>query len=240
VVLCGTFHRDLEGLAHDYHALTSIGCDVLSPRDINFVAEVDGFALAAHEVDDEPRAVEQRHLEALQQADFVWLHAPEGYVGASATLELGVAYAYGIQVFARERPGDPMLGTFVQVVDDVHTASQVVAESGLMVPARPLDALQTYYDRIAHERGYASESLQDSMLLLTEEVGELARAVRKRVGLARSSSNAAGDLEAELADVQLYLLHLANLCEVSLANAVLEKERLNAGRFEARQRIQAA
>ena len=37
----------------------------------------------------------------------------------------------------------------------------------------------------------------------------------------------------ELADVQLYLLHLANVMGLDLANAVTDKERKNAERFAA-------
>ena len=68
------------------------------------------------------------------------------------------------------------------------------------------------------------------MLLLTEEVGELARAIRKRVGLARSGGSAS-DPAAELADVQLYVLHLANVIGVDLADAVAAKEQVNHARY---------
>lgn len=57
VVVCGTFHRATEALCRDFEALKE-GCEVLSPATVDFVAEVDGFVLAAHELDREPREVE--------------------------------------------------------------------------------------------------------------------------------------------------------------------------------------
>jgi NTP pyrophosphatase (non-canonical NTP hydrolase) len=216
-------------LRRDFQALAA-GCHVLSPVTVDFVAEVDGFVLARHELDREPRDVEQGHLEALQQADFVWLHAPDGYVGPSAALELGVAHALGIPVFARSPPADSTLRNFVEVVVGVDDAASRAAAHGTHTPARPLDVLQDYYGRIAARRGYDRESAQDAMLLLTEEVGELARAIRERVGLQRSGGYLHEDAAAELADIQLYLLHLANILDVRLAGAVRDKERANAER----------
>jgi hypothetical protein len=45
VVVCGTFRRAHEQLARDFAALLALGCDVLSPTDIEFVA--GGHDLAA-------------------------------------------------------------------------------------------------------------------------------------------------------------------------------------------------
>ncbi len=233
VVVCGTFRRATDTLRQDFRALQLAGCDVLSPTTVDFVAEADGFVLAEHELGQEPRDVERGHLKALQQADFTWLHAPDGYVGTSAALELGVAHALGIPVFAQHRPADSVLRDFVEVVEHVEEAINKAVSRGTHTPARPLDALQDYYGRIAVHRGYTDESAQDTMLLLTEEVGELARAVRKGISLKRSGGYSDENAGEELADVQLYLLHLANILDVRLASAVTRKERANAQRLPA-------
>jgi NTP pyrophosphatase (non-canonical NTP hydrolase) len=232
VVVCGTFHRAEDTLRRDFTALTEAGCNVLSPVTVDFVDEVDGFVLAAHEVDREPQEVERGHLRALQQADFVWLHAPLGYVGASATAELGIARFLEIPIFGRHPPADTTLRELfeVEVVGDVAEAIARASAYGTHTPSSPLDVLQHYYERVAAGRGYAGESAQDTMLMLTEEVGELARAVRRRVGLQRDGGYAHEDAAAELADLQLYVLHLANVLEVDLADAVRDKERVNARR----------
>lgn len=88
VVLCGTFRRNAEGLTHACEQLTELGCRIL----------------------------ELRHLEAIQQAHFVWLHTPNGYVGNITALEIGFARASGVPVFSCERPKDVVFQKFVRVV----------------------------------------------------------------------------------------------------------------------------
>lgn len=230
VVICGSFRRATDVLRSDFVELQAAGATILSPVDIDFVAEVDGFMMAMGEIEDSPSAIEHRHLLALQQADAVWLHCPHGYVGPSAALELGVAHVYGIPVFARELPEDVTIRHFAAAVGSPHDAVTRAAEAGTHTPARPLGVLQDYYGRMSVARGYTSETAQDTLLLLTEEVGELARAVRKSVGLARASAYPTEDAAQELADVQLYVLHLANILDVRLDEAVFAKERMNAAR----------
>ena len=87
VVLCGSFHRAPEQLEDAYEQFMSAGVQVLSPSDLNFVGERAGFLFAGHEQNETPSIIEQRHLGAMRRADFVWLHAPGGYVGTSAALD---------------------------------------------------------------------------------------------------------------------------------------------------------
>lgn len=239
-VVCGTFHRDLPGLRADYEELLSAGSRIVSPVDIEFIGEREGFMFAAHEAHRSTEQIEADHIAAIAGADFIWLHAPEGYVGLSASMELGVAHALGRPIFGREKPQDVTLREFVEAVDSPEQAVKLVQESLARTPTLGITALQRYYANIAVKRGYASESIQDCMLLLTEEVGELARAVRKQVGLLRDSSAPVDEASVELADLQLYLVHLANVMGVDLSQAVLAKEETNARRWEERVRAQPA
>jgi NTP pyrophosphatase (non-canonical NTP hydrolase) len=144
-------------------------------------------------------------------------------------MEVGYAAALGVPVFASTRPSDRSLGPHVQVVASVEAALGDVRNHTLDVDGI-FDPLQRYYSRVSEQRGYSSETPQDAMLLLTEEVGELARAVRKSLGLARSSGYAKESIAEELADVQLYLVHLANISDIRLGEAVTHKEFINATR----------
>jgi len=87
VVLCGTYRRDVVGLRRAAQQLSEAGCRLLSPVSLDFVAEEDGFVLAAHEVGEAPGAIEEKHLQAMRSADFVWLHCPAGYVGTSCNAQ---------------------------------------------------------------------------------------------------------------------------------------------------------
>lgn len=63
-------------------------------------------------------------------------------------------------------------------------------------------------------------------------MGELARAVRKHTGLKRAAGYKGVSIGEELADVQLYLVHLANSVNIELSNAVTDKEIKNAKRHK--------
>ena len=83
-----------------------LGCVILSPTHIDPAREVDGFVFMRGEEVETPERIELKHLEAIQRAAFVWLHAPEGYVGPSSALEVGFAHAQGIPVFCRTEISD--------------------------------------------------------------------------------------------------------------------------------------
>jgi NTP pyrophosphatase (non-canonical NTP hydrolase) len=236
VTICGSFRREPALLRSEFDALVGIGCRVVSPLDITFVAEEDGFVMAEHEVEDLPWTIEQKHLSAILESDFVWFHGPQGYIGRSGALEIGFAHAHGVPIFGTRQPTEVGFRDMVHLVADPAEVFNAL-EGFRTAPSSSVPRLQQYYKRIASERGYDHESLQDSMLLLTEEVGELARAIRKHVGLIREGGYANGENAGEeLADIQLYVVHLANLLGIDLADAIRDKESENRRRFEERTR----
>jgi NTP pyrophosphatase (non-canonical NTP hydrolase) len=86
-----------------------------------------------------------------------------------------------------------------------------------------LVALQAYYKAVAKDRGWDNETPKDILILMTEEMGELARAVRKHEGISRDGEYSNVSVADELADIQLYLLHLSNILGIELADAVSAK-----------------
>lgn len=224
VALCGSFRRDHGGLRKDYKDLVQAGCHVLSPVDVEWTTEREGFVLAAHEAHREPGDVERDHLKAMRSAYFIWLHAPDGYVGRSAAMELGYARALGLRVFARTLPEDGVLASFVTKVDSVAAVMTTVRSEAAPAPTLGLDALQRYYGRAAADRGWGEENAQECVSLLTEELGEM-------IGAMRKEGQGSWPAALEMADVQLYLVHLANIVGINLGQAVAEKEHINTERF---------
>jgi NTP pyrophosphatase (non-canonical NTP hydrolase) len=231
VVLSGSFRRDVEGLRRIHEELRDHGCHILSPKQVAPSIELNGFVFMEGEETQTPESIELHHLEAIQNSTFVWLHAPDGYVGLSAALEVGFAHAQGIPIYCRNQVADPILRSFVREVLSVRQVVDGVREKG-MVPSIPsLTSFQRYYKRVAHQRGYERETAQNCLLLMVEEVGELAHAIRKREKLVRHGS-ARGSGEAhELADVLLYLVHMANILDLDIAQAVKDKEEINIAKF---------
>jgi NTP pyrophosphatase (non-canonical NTP hydrolase) len=231
VVLSGSFRRDVEGLRLIHQELQDLGCVVLSPRYVQPAAEVDGFVFMKGEETETPNRIELRHLDAIEKAGFMWLHAPEGYVGLSASLEVGFAHAQGVPVFSRDLVSDPTLSCFVKQVDSPSAALASAVGGRLPVPTSSLPALQRYYKRVAAQRGYERETAQNCLLLMVEEVGELAHTIRKREKLVRHGTPHQTNAAHEVADVFLYIVHMANILGLDLGSAVREKEDLNTARF---------
>lgn len=92
--------------------------------------------------------------------------------------------------------------------------------------------IQAYIHNVITMRGFAEESPQDVLLMLTEELGELAKAVRKVSGLPMDvqHTNSLGSIEEEVADVFILLVSLCNVLGISLFDAVVAKEELNCKR----------
>lgn len=222
VVLIGTFRKEQEKLKQLYERLCK-DFDVLCPKSVDFVETAADFVKAHHELNDGIVTIEERLLKAMRDADFVWLFAPGGYVGLSAAFEIGNAHSLGIPIYTDETPSDPLIG---KMITDVVKSPDDVQER-VHKPGHGINGLQSYYARVSKRRGWAEESARDTMLLLTEEIGELARAIRKDEGLSRDEGYANVSVLDELADVQLYLVHLANRLNVNLADAVTQKENKN-------------
>ena len=74
------------------------------------------------------------------------------------------------------------------------------------------------------DRGFNTEDPAKKMLMLTEEVGEVAKAVRKLSGLKFDKSTSQSDLAEEIADVFIVLLGLAGITGIDVAEAVKLKE----------------
>lgn len=224
VALCGSFRRDMDGLRSDFESLVEMGCRVLSPTALDWTVERDGFVFSAGEEAEDPRDIEQKHLTAMREAHFVWLHTPAGYVGRSAAMEMGYAYALGLPIFTRTLPEDITLAGLVRKIDSAHAAIAEIRSGGVSAPADGLDALQRYYHRAAEARGWSQEAVQECLVFLREELRELSEAIR-------TGGHGSREAALEMADVQLYVTHLANITGIDLAQAVVEKEHINTERF---------
>jgi nucleoside 2-deoxyribosyltransferase len=121
-VLSGSFRRDTQGLVRDYQELAMAGCQILSPHRLAFIDPAAAFVKDEAEAELSPSEIEQHHLLALKQSDFVWLHCPEGYLGPSAAFEIGYARSLGKPVYAKAAPTEPGLADFVTVVPSVFMA----------------------------------------------------------------------------------------------------------------------
>lgn len=124
-VLCGSFHKDQDGLLRAYRELIGTNCQVLSPHSLDF--DDQDFARDAVTQEMPARTLEDYHLMSIRQADFVWLHAPEGYVGLSAAFEIGYALAHGIPIFSRAILQDTNLRNYIEIANSVFEVKERIA-----------------------------------------------------------------------------------------------------------------
>ena len=102
------------------------------------------------------------------------------------------------------------------------------------LPQKPtLKDLQDYIKTIADERGWDKNNHLEIFLLLSEELGELAKAIRNKIGLyaEKKPENNNDELELEFADVLNYLFDLANCFNINLEDAFRKKDKINANRI---------
>ncbi len=87
-----------------------------------------------------------------------------------------------------------------------------------------------YLKEVVVERGFEKETVSEVFTLLVEEVGELAKALRKANGQKIDMSSRQHDIEEEAADVLFMLVDLCNRLDIDLAEAFAAKEAKNAKR----------
>ena len=96
-----------------------------------------------------------------------------------------------------------------------------------------LREVQNYIANMNEVRGFNDETIQERMLLLTEEIGELAKSIRK------TSKNMYTDInkeynydtiESEVADCFYVLLSVASYLNIDVFQSLKDKEKENINR----------
>jgi hypothetical protein len=152
----GSFHRHMQVITAAVHELVSLSVQVLSPADPRVVAANGEFLFVASDRVRSVRLVQDRHLESIRAADFLWLVCPDGYVGQSASMEVGFAAGVGVPIFSTHAPGDLTLREYVIVVPTLSAAMrQVEARSrsrhreGILIdPRATVEEAHMMLDRI--------------------------------------------------------------------------------------------
>lgn len=100
----------------------------------------------------------------------------------------------------------------------------------LLNKRKNMDEIQEYIKKVIEFRGFANQRVQDKMLLLIEETGELAKAIRKKLpdaSIDYSKIENYTDVEEEIADVFIVLVSICNKLSINLYEAFQSKEEKN-------------
>ncbi len=93
-----------------------------------------------------------------------------------------------------------------------------------------LQEVQQYIREVIKIRGFAKQEIEKTMLLLLEEVGELAKSIRKNatsMSIDKSKINHYDTIESEVADVFIVLNCVCNKLGIDIYKAVKDKEEEN-------------
>lgn len=97
-----------------------------------------------------------------------------------------------------------------------------------------LRQVQTYIKSVNKIRGFHKQEITKVMLLLLEEVGELAKAIRRKatdIAIDKKKINHYDTVEEEIADVFYMLLCVCNDLDIDLYSCIKEKEAKNIKRI---------
>jgi hypothetical protein len=118
----GSFHRHMDAISTAVYELVAHNVRVLSPADPRVVAAQGEFLFVASDRVRSVRLVQDRHLDCIRAADFLWLVCPDGYVGQSASMEIGFAAGAGVPIFSANMPVDLTLREYVTIVTSLREA----------------------------------------------------------------------------------------------------------------------
>lgn len=97
-------------------------------------------------------------------------------------------------------------------------------------PGSSIPTYQQYVKKVLGERGFDDETITEKYMLFVEEVGELARAIRKHAGVKMASDTSVATLLDEAGDVLILYLDLCNQLGIDAEEALLHKEKKNSKR----------
>ena len=92
-----------------------------------------------------------------------------------------------------------------------------------------LNEIQAYIKQVIDIRGFSTQPIEQTLLMLTEEVGELAKAIRKHATNMNVDSNKEYkiSIEEEVADIFIVLTSICNRLDINMEEGILNKEKIN-------------
>ena len=101
-ILHGSFRKHFDLIQEVHDIFTAAGIEVIAPKKSELVSIENGFALLEGEENQDPRLIELLYLHNLKKLGangFSYFVNPEGYIGKSASYELGIAQISNTRCF---------------------------------------------------------------------------------------------------------------------------------------------
>ncbi len=108
-VLHGSFNKHFAQIKEVHDVFTSFGIEVIAPQISDIKSTRGGFAFLTGDQSHDPRIVELLYLQNLKRLGhngFSYFVNPDGYIGKSASYELGIAQTSNVPCFFSESISD--------------------------------------------------------------------------------------------------------------------------------------
>ncbi|PIS23299.1 hypothetical protein COT49_00415 [candidate division WWE3 bacterium CG08_land_8_20_14_0_20_40_13] len=116
VTISGSFRKHLPYILEARKKLVEGKVQVLSSRFTEPKNPGEEFVVFTGEENATPLELERHHLDSINRSDALIVCDPEGYVGASALIEIGYAQSIGKRIIFTEKPEEFMLNTLPREV----------------------------------------------------------------------------------------------------------------------------
>lgn len=239
ITLSGNFRKHFKEIEEIKNIFIKEKNTILSTSFLNAKNPNEEFILFEGEKSEDPKDLENLHLHSISKSDFLYLVNPKGYIGNSSTMEIGYAISRGIPIYSKEKPEEFTLDLYIEKygnpkeVLSYHQRHYEKRKQDNFPKSLGLIELQEYIKIKVKERGFEDESPKDLLVLLIEEVGEFAKAIRKYSGIKVDSEkkDKYPALQEEIADVLIYIIDLANTLNINLDESYRIKDDINDSRF---------
>lgn len=108
-ILHGSLRKHFKEIKQIHQLFTENGIEVLAPEMSEIQTVEKGFAILESDKEKDPRMIELLYLHNLKRLGengFSYFVNPDGYIGISASYELGIAQISNIRCFFMEKPKD--------------------------------------------------------------------------------------------------------------------------------------
>lgn len=116
VTIAGSYRKHFDRIVEAKQAFEALGATVLRPRSEQISSSDEDLVRLEGDPDDQ-RGIQDAQLQAINDSDLLYVVNPGGYVGASATLEVGYASGVTTQIVTSEPPFESAVALLSEVGD---------------------------------------------------------------------------------------------------------------------------
>jgi len=108
-VISGSFRKHYDDICRVISEFEKLSVEVLSPKKSAIVNTNETFAILETDKSNDSKELEEDHLNAIRQCDFLYICDIGGYIGTSTLLEIGFAIGAAKAVYCIEQPKEPII-----------------------------------------------------------------------------------------------------------------------------------